>query len=157
MYKILLATDGSEHSHKTIEEAIKIAEDTQSETTVLSVVQNMPFSNYYQLTKSVDIVVDPTSAEKLQANLAAATRNLEEIGNKVLEDTKRMFEEKGLKVTTLLKTGQPADVICSVAEEGGFDIVILGSRGLGGIKEFILGSVTNKVAHCIKSNLLIIK
>ena len=82
---------------------------------------------------------------------------LEKAAQEVVDNTKKTFDEKGLTVKTLVKKGQPADVICSEASEGDYDLVIMGSRGLGSIKEFILGSVSNKVAHCAGKSVLIVK
>ncbi len=156
MYKILLATDGSEHSNKTVEEAIKLAACSGAETTVLSVAENIPVSDYYRAGMSFD-EMDREAVARLKKSLEDAERNLENTARKVLEDAERRFRDKGLKIKTMLMKGHPADVICRVAEEGAFDLVMLGSRGLGGIKELLLGSVSNKVAHCAKTSVLIVK
>jgi nucleotide-binding universal stress UspA family protein len=150
MYKILLATDGSEHSQKTIQEVIKLAQSLEAEITVLSVVESIPIGdyNYYY-------GIDNTS--NFVKSLENAERNLEDRALKILEKSQRDFQEKDIIVETLLRKGQPADIICKVAEEGGFDLVVVGSRGLGGLKELILGSVSNKVAHSLKVSLLIVK
>jgi hypothetical protein len=40
--------------------------------------------------------------------------------------------------------GDPAEVICRVAREGGYDLIVMGHRGMGRIKSFLLGSVSYK-------------
>jgi len=75
----------------------------------------------------------------------------------ILNKTADRFRENGLEVNTILKKGHPAEVICQVAEEGQFDFVAMGSRGLGGIKELLLGSVSNRVVHCAKCSVLIVR
>ncbi|MDZ4133849.1 MAG: universal stress protein, partial [Dethiobacteria bacterium] len=69
------------------------------------------------------------------------------------------FREKGLTVKKQVVIGlrSPSDVICDTAAKGDFNMVILGSRGLRGIKEAFLGSVSNKVAHSVDINVLIVK
>jgi len=62
-----------------------------------------------------------------------------------------------LKVSTKLVEGRPSDKIIETAEKGNFDIIIMGSRGLGGIKEFFLGSVSDRVADEAACPVLIVK
>ena len=52
-----------------------------------------------------------------------------------------------LSISSMLKEGDPALEIVTTAKEGGFDVIVVGHRGLGRIKEFFLGSVSEKVAH----------
>jgi len=51
----------------------------------------------------------------------------------------------GVKVTPLLVEGQPADVLCHEAERA--DLLVVGSRGLGGFRELLLGSVSQQCVH----------
>jgi len=156
MYKILLATDGSEHSSRTVEETIKLAVPLKAEVTVISVVESIPVSYYYKAGVTFD-EMDRDSIVKLKKSLEDAEKNLQDAAMKVLENAERSFREKGLGIKTMLKKGHPADVICKAAEEGAYDLVVIGSRGLGEIKGLLLGSVSNKVAHCVKTNVLIVK
>jgi nucleotide-binding universal stress UspA family protein len=48
-------------------------------------------------------------------------------------------------------------MIVAEAEDEDFDLIVMGSRGLGGIKEYILGSVSNQVVHEAKSPVLVVK
>ena len=54
-------------------------------------------------------------------------------------------------------TGRPADKIVELAKEEGFDLIVLGSRGLGNIKEFFLGGVSDRVADEAPCPVLIVK
>ncbi len=147
MYKILLATDGSDNSFKAVEKTIQMAKPMGAEVTVLSVAQDVPiFKGQEGLSYEQSVA--------LQKNMV---EGLEIAAKEVLDNTKKIFEENGIKVNTLLKKGQPASVICEEASSGGYNVIILGSRGLGGIKELILGSVSNKVAHCASTSVLIVK
>lgn len=50
-------------------------------------------------------------------------------------------------VETVAQEGDPAEAIISVAEERKTDIIVVGNKGMAGVKRFLLGSVPNKVAH----------
>ncbi len=129
-FKILVAVDTSEHSQKIVRDALRIAVPLKAEVTVLTVED----------WSAVDRSVGKGAAEA--AEIAAAA-----------------FRAEGLEVDTVIEKGtkRPADVICEMAHEGDFDLVILGSRGLRGIQEMFLGSVSHRVAHLIDKNIMIVK
>jgi nucleotide-binding universal stress UspA family protein len=54
-------------------------------------------------------------------------------------------ETSGVEVTTVISKGQAADVLC--AEAKGADLLVVGSRGLGGFRGLMLGSVSQQCAH----------
>lgn len=141
--KFLVATDGSDHSFKTLEKAIELAIPLKADVHVVSVVQNAP----------IYVFPEGFSAEEF----ISIEKKMEKNTKEILKQAEQKFKEKGLKVETLLGKGNPADFICKVAEEGDYDLVILGSRGLGGFKQLILGSVSNKVAQFVKKSVLIVK
>ena len=62
-----------------------------------------------------------------------------------------------LKVSKQLLTGRAAEKIVETAKQGNFDLIVIGSRVLGGIKEFFLGSVSDGVADEAPCPVLIIK
>ena len=146
MYKILLATDGSDHSIKVVEKGLVIAESLNAEVTVLTVVGEYVFSPRVSVQFSDD-------------NWQTINKHLKEEADGVVEEAARPFREKGLITHTEVFMGHksPADAICDMAREGKFDLIILGSRGLRGIQEMFLGSVSNRVAHMGCSSVLIVK
>jgi nucleotide-binding universal stress UspA family protein len=56
-----------------------------------------------------------------------------------------------------LLQGSPAEVILSYAKEHGADVIVIGSRGLGGIREFVLGSVSHNVVQSARIPVLVVK
>jgi len=62
-----------------------------------------------------------------------------------------------LRVSTKLVEGRPSNKIVETAKEGNCDIIVMGSRGLGTIKEFFLGSVSDRVADEATCPVLIVK
>ena len=143
MKKILVATDGSEKSKHAMEEAASLAKAFDAEITVISVSQDTQF-----------YIGDQTFGS---GHMFVLQEDIEKAVKQILKRASEFFAEKGLEVKTVLGKGYPADVICETAEEGEFDLIVLGSRGLGSIKGFILGSVSSRVAHHCKRNVLIVK
>ncbi len=140
MNKILLATDGSSHSTKTIEQAAQLAKKFDTEITVMYVIE-----------------VNPQLGYDFFASYRKTENELENMGKKVLENVEQTFRDQGIKVKTRLEKGHAADTICEIAKKENYDLVILGGRGLGKVSGLILGSVSNAVANCIEANLMIIK
>lgn len=64
---------------------------------------------------------------------------------------------KDVTVTTKSVSGDPADMICEVAEKEGVDLIVVGNKGMTGAKRFLLGSVPNQVSHHAPCNVLIVK
>ena len=62
-----------------------------------------------------------------------------------------------VEVRSLLKRGRPKEVILEVADKEDVDLVIVGSRGLGGISGWVLGSTSGHVVDCCNKPVLIVK
>lgn len=144
MYKILLAVDGSKHSKKAIEKTIRLMGLLECQVTLLSVAEKMPIYHYGTEMGSVHI-----HEEMVEERMKAS--------NEILKSSKEAFEKKNLEVETLALEGQPAETICRVAEDGKYDVIIIGSRGLGGIQQLLLGSVSNKVVNQSSVSVLVVK
>ncbi len=140
MAKILLATDGSKHSLKTVDKAIHLAKKLGAEVTALYVIEGNPQIGY-----------------DLFAAYSKTENELESVAKRVLDNMERNFQEEGVAIKTRLEKGHPSEIICDIAENEGFDYVMLGGRGLGGIRGMLLGSVSTAVANCVKTNIIIIK
>jgi nucleotide-binding universal stress UspA family protein len=137
--KILVGTDGSEHSFKAIEEAAKIAAAfNDAEITVVNVDEVIPDIPYYS-EESLKQMEGRNRAEREQ----------------ILAEAVRIFEGKNIKFNTMIRKGHAAATIIELAAEGKF--VVIGSRGLGGFKQALLGSVSNAVAQAVAANVLIVK
>jgi nucleotide-binding universal stress UspA family protein len=66
-------------------------------------------------------------------------------------------EHPRLNVTATLKVGRPAEKIIEAAKDGNHDLIVMGNRGLGGIKQLFLGSVSDRVADEAPCPVLIVK
>lgn len=147
MYKILLASDGSANSFRAAEKTAKIAAPLNAEVTVISVVHDMPFFGGHEALISRQA---PTLRSDMEEIMAKATKD-------VLHKTEAFLKENGVKVVTKMEKGNPAEIIIKTAEEGDFDLIAIGSRGLGAMEEMLLGSVSHKVVQLAKTSVLIVK
>jgi len=76
----------------------------------------------------------------------------------VLEDAKKSLKEKHIEldITTQIKKGHAARKIVEVSETDDVDLIVIGSRGHGGLTGWFLGSVSNYVVnHCTKPILVV--
>jgi nucleotide-binding universal stress UspA family protein len=75
----------------------------------------------------------------------------------LLAEYATMADIRGIKAETILAKGHPAKVIAEVAAARGADMIAVGSRGLGGVRGMILGSVSHAVLHNSKVPVLVAK
>ena len=83
------------------------------------------------------------------------TAHTAEIGKAVLKDVEKRYGGD-VKLRTLLKEGNPTDVIVDAAEDEKADVIVVGNRGMTGAKRFVLGSVPNAVSHHAPCHVLIV-
>ena len=139
--KILVPVDGSENSFRALEQAIFLATKIQeAQITVLYIIEALPSLYIYS----------PKIMEKLRADY-------EREYTKILERCKDMANKSGINIHTVIIEGDPASKIIGYSEMEKFDIIIIGSRGMGQFKEMILGSVSNKVLHHAKCSVMVVR
>lgn len=141
MKKILVTTDGSENSKKALIEAKKLAEALDAKVDILSVVH--------------DVVITPYMTE--QYYNVQTNESLVQSGEKLLEEALRLFDDFKGEVKTKLRTGNSGNEIIKEVEKEGYDLVVMGSRGLGAFSRIMVGSVSHKVLNHVETNVLIVK
>jgi len=62
-----------------------------------------------------------------------------------------------VSITTETRSGDPASVLADIAEHEGYDLLVVGNKGMTGAARFLLGSVPNKISHHARSSLLIVR
>lgn len=137
--KIVLATDGSEAAELAATTAADLARSTSSELHAVIIFQEAAYVHpYYEVRL-------PRVAEHLRQ------QSQEEI-QKVLDEQVERIRESGTEVAEAhLRTGEPDVEIVALAEKLGAGLIVLGSRGLGGVRRALMGSVADSVvrhAHC---------
>ena len=139
MYKhILLAADGSENSVRAANEAIKLAKSSIDSILELVMVVDIE--------KSKQDVLHSRSSESLLIERRRKIANVEQL----------LIDELLNYKITILK-GAPGPEIIRYANEQKVDILVIGSRGLNGLQEMVLGSVSHKVMKRVHCPALIVK
>lgn len=138
--KILLAFDGSKHSMKAAEYAIKLAQLDKAKVEILHVRATVY-----------------TYPNRTVFDRVALENSLIEEADEIIAKGVELFKEAGIPVTTKILPGDPADIIINEAESNNFKLIIIGSRGLNPVSRFLLGSVTNKILNYTHIPLLIVK
>ncbi len=136
--KILVPTDGSDHARKAIEVACDIALKYSATIYLLHVVS-----------------LPAISHEGVFPALEGMLRLLEEDGKKIIKEAERETNKLGVKdIQSTVIQGDPASKIIEFAQTEGIDMIVIGSRGLTGMKGVLLGSISHKVFH-LASNIYI--
>lgn len=140
--KILLGSDGSDNALRAAHVAGELAKKFGSELTVLYVYEFPP-----ALMAVEPWVADPSMFAPPQPD----------VQNSVARRTGRILDEFGLKYEDEHEVGHAAQEIVRVAEAGKFDLIVIGSRGLGGFQRLMLGSVSDQVLHHAHCPVLVVK
>lgn len=137
MYKnILVAADGSDNSLRATKQAAYIASlEGDAMVKIVSVIAIDVYS---------DMVYDPIEAHG-------------EAQREIIKDAARVLADAGVDYEIVLLHGRPADEIVRYAAESEADLLVMGSRGLGALREFALGSVSHKVLTHAKCPVLVVK
>lgn len=131
--KILLATDGSDYSDGAAKFLTNLNFSSDDEITVLHAVSGAP--PYYPGFKQIK----------------------QEIAPKIIESAVNVLKSVNAKIKTIIVEGYPDKGILDVVEDSNLDMVVMGARGLKGIKAFLIGSVTRSVAINSSKPVLVIK
>jgi len=79
------------------------------------------------------------------------------VGNRILDDGERRIKSDKLEVKKMLVEGHVVQEIVRIANEGNYDLIVLGARGISHMREILLGSVTDGVIHHVHCPVLVIK
>ena len=129
--KTLLAVDGSDNSYEAVH-ALKYFGRTEQLTLLHAL--DVPRPAYPMMV--------PEVAEELYKTLEQSMRN---DGERLLDRIQSLLPMHAGPSTRQLRIGSPAEVIVSTAEEQKADLIVMGARGLGPIKERLLGSVSHRI------------
>jgi len=160
---VLVATDGSDSAAKAVDLAAEIASKFGAELTIVHVlVHGHRTEEMTRMAESEHIVKQAGPVLPNITGMTGATGDLfrverqsgetdhivAAIGEIIVQRAVKRAREVGAKSATgKTVIGDYAESILKAAEDTGADMIVLGSRGLGGVKELLLGSVSHKVTQ----------
>jgi len=153
MYKkILVAFDGSEASKHALDHAVSIADKIKSEIHIVSVVPRVMMPVF----PDEGFGAAPVTAAQDMSDYQERMKN---VYGKSLEEAKNDINNHypDLKVETSLMEGRPSASIVDEAENNDMDLIVIGSRGLGGITGWILGSTSRRIVESCTKPVLVVK
>ena len=154
--KILVPLDGSRGSVRALEIAIAIAKKFDGKITLIhaySVSLHSPALTYKgeePMVTRLASLVPPQEVYKV------AKETLRIAGVDLLVKGEEMVKATGICVEKLLMEGHAVQLILGAAREGNYDLIVMGAKGMGEIKETRLESVTEKVVRNTRSPVLVI-
>ncbi len=138
---VLVAVDGSENSLRGLDFALEFAEKYNANLSIINITESAAAAAY------------------VGDSMIAVARDLRKFHEDIL--TKAATHAKNtrptVRVTTVLKEGDPASEIISTATEGNFDVVVVGHRGLGKVKGMLLGSISDKVSRQLVCTVILVR
>jgi nucleotide-binding universal stress UspA family protein len=149
--RMLVAVDGSGSGERALEMAATVAGAAGSELHLLHVVQ-LPSSRPERW--DVAISYAPEAGEIVARNIEELERNARGF---VERKTRRVRDEGGTVAEGHIAFGLPAKEIVSLAEDLGAGLVFTGSRGLGGVRRALLGSVSGSVVHHAHCSVMVVR
>ncbi len=155
--KILVAVDGSEDSDYALNIAVKIGKQFSSVIDLVHV--HVAASEVAARVVAPDPIIG-ASASMLLPNVVIndSKTGSKEYSDSILANRLSVVRENGLSGSGIvIQSSDVAGEILKLANSGSYNLVALGSRGLGGLKSLLLGSVSNKVAKEAKCTVLVMK
>jgi nucleotide-binding universal stress UspA family protein len=139
MNAIVVGTDGSPGAEAAVRKVIELARGTGATVHLVCAYPG------------------PSALERIGMTSRRDPVDLRGVAADVLARDERRFVEAGFAVEKHVREGDPADTIINVAAETGADLVVVGARGNTGLRRFMLGSVSGKLAHHAPRSLLIVR
>ncbi|MDH3657666.1 MAG: universal stress protein [Nitrosopumilus sp.] len=135
--KILVPLDGSSNSFRGLDVAIHMARQCHATITGLYVLG----------------IAKPRTSD----SITPLEKILLDNAQKIMKKAKLKSAQKGILFFDRVSYGNEDQRIVDIAEKKNFDLIVIGSRGMGAAKEIFLGSTSNYVLHKSKKPVLIVK
>jgi len=141
MKNIMIAVDGSQMADKVLLRGRGLAEKFGCDVIIFTVVKKLQMVNYYTGTDLSETI----------------NKEFEASAQKTLEKAENLFEGFQGNLQMKIVSGDPAEEILQATENEKPDLLVMGSRGLGGFERVMLGSVSLKVLHHVKCDMMIVR
>ena len=131
-----------------------------SDTAKVAVDFAMDMAERYGAKLIIGSAYKPVSEGQLRREQADAPEDIQwsinpsEEVDRTLRDVEEQAQERGLQYASEARNGDPAEVLCDIAEAHGADVIVVGNKGM---QRRILGSVPNTVAHKAPCSVMVVK
>ena len=137
--KLLVAIDGSDESNRALAAAVEIATATDGSITLIHAIE----PDIYDAGGGEPV----TATERSDRLIIDSLNSAEEHGESILDEAIAFANQLGVDVSGELRYGRPAQTITDFAEEGNFEAIYLGDRGMSERTVSFLGSVARDVVE----------
>ena len=153
--KIVVGLDSSDLSQAVLQRAVFLAQSYSAELKLVHVVVDSEpgapqFSGYF------GGPIYPSISSTVVASYQKAWNQFVEHAQSLLDQQVSETRQTGVDTYGALLYGNPGAQLCEVAQTWNADLVVVGSRGLSGISELLIGSVSNYVLHHAPCSVLVI-
>jgi nucleotide-binding universal stress UspA family protein len=129
---LLIPTDGSEQAANAVEEGVRLASELGATVHALHVVDEF------------EAKIVPITGEQEEKRAEYV-----EYGERITGEVADLAAEAGVDCVTAVETGITHKRVASYVEDNDIDMVVIGSRGLGGVEEMLLGSTADRVVRLV--------
>ena len=140
--KILLATDGSQSSLRAVQFAIRLIDENKASGTVTLIS-----------------VHDDTALRHAQRFVGkqAVDEYLRDLSDQDLAQARELLDKAGVRHDMVIRHGHIAAEIAAAAGTGGFDMIVMGSKGRSALKDLLVGSVAQRVVELSEVPVLLVR
>jgi nucleotide-binding universal stress UspA family protein len=147
--RILVAIDGAEFYQNIFEQALMLAKATQSELMLLHVQTLLDDFSPGEASLVYSEVGLRSYVKKLENMERAETEKLQVLADRAISS--------GVPTDLTQNIGDPGKMICAVAKTWNANLIVIGRRGLSGVSEMLMGSVSNYILHHAPCDVLTIQ
>lgn len=151
--KILVAIDSSEKSKSVFDTAVSLAQSTDANLMLLHVLSAEDPRDFFLSDYAYYSAIQGNNGDILHQKFA----EYEQIEVESLHNLTQKAIAQGVKAEYAQLRGIPGVEICELAKAWSADLILVGSRGLKGLKEMFIGSVSNYVTHHAPCSVLIVR
>ena len=158
--KILVGTDGSPTAMRAVDAASRLAKSLDATELIVCAHEFLSEQEKSQLAADPNDPVAQWGAggasrgtpDEFKWRISGAAQ-----AEDVLERAAERALKQGVEAEVRAPEGHPAEVLCSIAKDEGFDVIVVGSVGMTGARRFMLGNVPHRVSHSAPTDVLILR
>ena len=138
--RVLVPTDGSEYAEEAADTGFELAGALNASVFIISVIEPGPLGDV-----------------RLPGDAGSAREVFEDRANTFVERVADRARERDLPVSTVVRQGVPVTEILAYADEIDADLIVIGTRGRGGVSRMMLGSVADRVIRYGDVDVLVVE